>query len=150
MNETEDFPGLISIDQVGSTVTVDPPVEGTDVDYLVLVKEINTLVVSHLRSRGYTWTHNFDYDVPFFSVRQGDTNLILTDSEEYHKRFMLATSIAKALNLKKKIERVILFQGILYGKGPEALYDPRGTHALQEEFATNGMSADWHGYKPIP
>lgn len=107
---------------IGSRATCNPPPVGTDTDYLVLFDDVGMhwflsyLAGSHLRLD----KPGEHYDVnesDFNSWRgQGNINIITTKSNEFYDRFMMATEIAKRLNLLERRDRVMLFQAILYGK----------------------------------
>jgi hypothetical protein len=101
--------------RVGSTVTCDPPPSNTDIDYLILVKRRDASAVASL---GFDLDQGGEHYEPsegnFNSWRSGNVNLIVTDSEWFYNGFILATNVAKALNLMCKRDRVTLFQAILY------------------------------------
>jgi hypothetical protein len=103
---------------VGSRVTCSPRPMDTDIDYLVLgnVRKIK----KHLIAIGFRpeYTSRYNYNSIFYSLRYNNINVIVTSSKRYQKKFLLATSIAKELNLLEKYHRVVLFQAILYGKSP--------------------------------
>lgn len=110
-------------EHVGSRVTCDPAPTGTDDDWLVLVLPMNMhkVTASFVRA-GWRQGGSVPADlVPrgrsdrFFSFTQGELNVILTESEHFFERFMLATRVAKKLNLLHKVHRIDLFQAILYG-----------------------------------
>lgn len=46
------------------------------------------------------------------SFRNGEDNIILTWDRNFYQSFLLATEAAKALNLMRREDRVILFQAI--------------------------------------
>lgn len=111
---------------VGSRVTCNPPPTNTDQDVLVLTDK--DLFDTHLKPR--LVEHNFDNDgsdcgdiseylgaeeLTFQSFSHGDLNLIITFSDQFYRRFLAATSIAKMLNLMSKDHRIALFQAVLYG-----------------------------------
>lgn len=62
----------------------------------------------------------------FNSYKLNNVNVILTPSENFYDKFMLATKVSKALNLMYKAHRVILFQSILYGNAPGIPEAPPG------------------------
>ncbi len=107
--------------QVGSSVTCDPPVLDTDIDFLILIKQENLETVHELL--GQTgWTSHYDQytgpkkDIkPFRAYRKGKINYILTWDDDYHRRFLEASSLAKRFNLLNKADRVDLFNLALYG-----------------------------------
>jgi hypothetical protein len=114
----------------GSRITVNPPPDETDEDYLVLVPDNNQIIsglVSELDDLGFHWEgheHYQDAAGTFMSWRSKDNvNLIITRDKEFHRRHLAATDICKRLNLKNKSDRIALFQAILYGN----IYDEKGT-----------------------
>ena len=107
-----------NITPVGSRVTCIPPPMDTDIDYLILgnVRKIT----KHLENIGFhsQYSSNYGFDSNFCSLRSGNVNTIVTNSKRFHSKFLLATSVAKELNLIEKYYRVVLFQAILYGNYP--------------------------------
>lgn len=115
---------------VGSRVTCDPPVVGTDQDVLVLVKRIESCgakpEVTHaefedvmqmhreLRASGWVLGGSGDQDDEFESWTHGDVNLILTASEEFYNLFVAATAVCKRLNILDKEDRKAVFRAVLY------------------------------------
>jgi len=111
---------------VGSRVTCDPPVTDTDNDILCLVdsSELKRFLliaaVDGFELAGSVPASELDVSIEksrFVSLKLGDINLIVTADQEFAKRFMVATWIAKQLNLRVKADRVDLFQFILYANG---------------------------------
>jgi len=99
---------------VGSTVTCNPPPQGTDRDYLCRGSK---LVFDKLKALGFETTTDEEYQgMPsqFTSFRREDVNLIVTDDGDFYNAFLSATCIAKRLNLLKKADRIALFQSVLY------------------------------------
>lgn len=107
---------------VGSSITCDPPVRDTDFDFLCLSSNREGFLA-------YAAAEGFQEDIPseagssylgsnspFVSMRRGNINLIVTDSPPFAEKFMLATRLARRLNLLRKEDRVALFQAILYGR----------------------------------
>ena len=112
-----------SCDQVGSSVTCDPPVLDTDLDYLVLAVDWQPFLSQALHEgwelSGYWATHDIWSSLDngdFVSLRKGKLNIILTACLVFRKKFLLASSLAKRFNLLKKADRICLFQAVLYGK----------------------------------
>lgn len=112
------------IDPVGSRITCNPPVTNTDEDFLILVREEKwEPLKSHLFSEGWVLdgsevsdaVNHLTKDERFNSFSCNGVNLIATRSEEFHKRFLAATSVVKKFNLLEKPDRIILFQAVLYG-----------------------------------
>lgn len=107
---------------VGSRVTCDPPPAGSDEDWLVFVSDRRAFVdvatmIGYSQNGGSMGPP--EDDGMFTSIRHGDENLIVTDDAEFAEKFLLATKIAKRLNLLRKADRVCLFQGVLYGRYQE-------------------------------
>lgn len=118
---------------VGSRISCDPAPTNTDNDVLVLYKSsffnknpyIKELLedgfVEDTGTGGYGWLYFkegrplFVATSEFISMHKGELNLILTTDEKFYGRFMMATHIATKLNLLDKRDRIMLFQGILYG-----------------------------------
>lgn len=118
------------INAVGSRVTCNPPPDGTDQDWLVLVPlEKYDAFAAALMADGWEVGGSAipvmdDTRSPhekFNSFTKGEDNVIATASEEFHRRFLSATATAKALNLLVKRDRITLFQSVLYA----AICDPR-------------------------
>lgn len=109
---------------VGSRVTVDPPPLDTDQDVLCLVSKADSIDIENaMKIDGFVREGSCPADMDintcgdntFFSMRKGEMNYIITCSEDFYKRFSAATELAKLYNLKTKVERVQLFQAVLYG-----------------------------------
>lgn len=111
---------------VGSRITCNPAPTNTDQDVLVLTDK--DLFENYLKPR--LVEHHFDNDgsdcgdvseylsedeLTFQSFSHGDLNLIVTFSDQFYRRFLAATSIAKLLNIMQKEYRIALFQAVLYG-----------------------------------
>lgn len=108
----EDY--IIRQHPTGSNYICNPPVENTDIDTVVLIK--NGWIFPALEA-GYSFEESeIEYDSmgEFTSIRRGNENLIITTDKKFYKKFVYATQIARLLNLREKGERVKLFQAILY------------------------------------
>lgn len=124
-----DMPGVLSLTFVGSRVTCNPPSVGTDLDVLVRVQNLGDAGMHPSLTRAgfehdgsdISDRHDFDFDSAFRSYSRGEVNLIITDDEDFHRRFMAASSVAKRLNLLHKEDRVALFQAVLYGNACEGM-----------------------------
>lgn len=112
----------LRFEPVGSRITCNPAPMDTDEDFLVLIDESRFgEFYQHVMVDGYELGGSVplnevdvDPDERFSSFTLGTTNLIVTSSELFFDRFMLATAEAKAKNLMVKSERIALFQSILY------------------------------------
>lgn len=109
---------------VGSTETCDPSPTNTDLDILVLSKECANLLKTSKRL-GYSYTGSIIIDESgdmeenqFFSIKKGIVNIIATEDARFFDRFILASKLAKRLNLLDKSDRIDLFQTILYDNAP--------------------------------
>lgn len=101
----------------GSYHICNPPVLDTDVDYIVLVRDLSFFGVK----KTYDVDENSsmelldmadEYPNEFISRRFGKINLIITDESSYYDAFVEATKVAKELNLTNKDERIVLFDKI--------------------------------------
>lgn len=102
-----------------------PAPNDTDADYLVLIRQDAGMVdLDHrMRAEGYALGGSLPTDEinaikpdeQFWSYTKGEVNFIITKSPIFFKRFMVATSVSKRLNLLHKQDRIALFQAVLYG-----------------------------------
>ncbi|MDE3023397.1 MAG: hypothetical protein KGI54_16365 [Pseudomonadota bacterium] len=108
---------------VGSRVTCVPAPTNTDQDFLVLCNDSNkaaslfqVLTEDGFELGGSCPFADFSEDIVygFNSSKKGDVNYIVTASQSFFDDFLLASNIAKKLNLLDKQQRVDLFQIILY------------------------------------
>lgn len=117
------------IEPVGSRVSCNPPPMDTDEDFLVLVDEKNfedtvySLITSGWELGGSdvcpVEEDNLVDLYGFNSLKKQSpsghiVNFIITCSEEFFDKFMEATAICKEQNLLSKVERIKVFQKILY------------------------------------
>ncbi len=108
--------------QTGSSVICNPPVTDTDIDYVIYTNE-EIKLDTFLKSKGYTKScaEEEEYDLEnegFSCYRLNNINLIITTNREWYNKWVLATKVAKNLNLKVKADRVMLFKAILYDEAP--------------------------------
>lgn len=104
-----------------------PQVKANDTDYIVLVHsipEFEELVSRTFRraQAGERLSEPVDESggtngSSFVSLRGGDCNLIVTESEQFFESFSMATRVAAELGLTAKAHRILLFQAILYSNG---------------------------------
>lgn len=108
---------VVKMEYVGSRVTCTPAPTDTDEDVLLLTDDLNTLIGDCIEI-GFDrdGDHKSSYPTEFVSLRSGTINFIVTDNEEFFKKFMLATHVCKSLNVLNKSDRITVFQAILYGK----------------------------------
>jgi hypothetical protein len=105
---------VLKIAYVGSRVTCVPAPTDTDEDVLILTDKLGEFVRG-CNNAGFKDSGSYTGPA-FHSLRHGEVNLIITDSEEFYDKFMLATHVCKSLNVLDKQHRIIVFQSILYGK----------------------------------
>lgn len=113
-------PFNITIAKTGSNYICTPPVEDTDIDFVILCSTLDwEKIQTHLQTLGYT-TESYitkpsnEKDSIFVSYRKGKINYIITCFPNLFSKFIIATSLAKSLNLQSKQQRITLFQYILY------------------------------------
>jgi hypothetical protein len=108
---------VVKMEYVGSRITCNPAPTDTDEDVLLLTDDKKTLIGDCIEV-GFKWDSDATKSYPdsFVSLRNGTMNLIITDDEEFFKKFMLATHVCKSLNVSPKRNRITVFQAILYGK----------------------------------
>lgn len=111
---------------VGSRVTCNPPPLTTDQDVLCMVHQENRQAIARaLIAEGFVAEGSWPTDAEaiasdsqvFESMRKGSMNYIITSDEDFYKRFLAATAIAKKYNIMEKAGRIELFQAVLYGNG---------------------------------
>lgn len=97
----------------GSHYICNPPVTDTDIDFIILVNEEWESIVD-LIDKGWVKYGNGKYgNTDFVSLRKGKYNYIITSNEIFFNKFRAATELAKALNLKKKEDRIKLFDMVI-------------------------------------
>ena len=98
----------------GSRYICSPPPMDTDDDTVVLALRgyEEALIANGFDSQSTDLEYDMQGD--FVSWRRGDENFIVTTDEQFYRKFVKATKIAKALNLMEKGDRITLFQAILY------------------------------------
>ncbi len=108
--------------QTGSSVICDPPVTDTDIDYVIYTNE-EVKLDTFLKCKGFTKScaDEQEYDLEeegFTCYRRENINLIIINERSWYRKWVLATKVARKLNLKVKADRVMLFRAILYGDAP--------------------------------
>lgn len=102
------------IEYSGSRVICDPIPMDTDID-VVIYSDQDKFVDNLIRKEGFKPCSGAVYENDFTAFRKGTVNIIHIHSKEGYDKFMLATGIAKRLNLTNKDHRIILFQSIRMG-----------------------------------
>ena len=127
---TEQWSGLMNAlileyAPTGSRIICNPPPTDTDYDILIRVPETKlgefTCVAGDAgwKHEGAEHSHKYEECRDFLSLRKGAFNLIVTDSEDFYRKFDAATHVAKRLNLLNKQDRIALFQAVLYANKHE-------------------------------
>lgn len=112
----------LGIHQTGSSVICNPPVTDTDIDYVIYTNEQDKLD-TFLKCGGFkkSCADEEEYDLKkegFTCYRRENINLIVINDRKWYKCWVLATKVAKSLNLKVKADRVMLFRAFLYDEAP--------------------------------
>ena len=118
--------GVITQSRTGSSYTCDPPVNDTDVDYLVLVQYLWDAILV-LKDTGWilcegkegAYEDDNDYSITWYAVRRQNLNLILTADPGWYQRAVQATTICKRHNILDKDDRIIVFRWIRDGGDAE-------------------------------
>lgn len=110
----------VGIYQIGSSVICNPPVKNTDIDFIMCAKS-ETKLNQFLAVNGFKLSNadEEEYDLEeegFSCYRKDKINLIVTGNYEWCQKWVLATKVAKKLNLLKKEDRITLFKALLYGE----------------------------------
>lgn len=108
---------------VGSRVTCSPIPSDSDEDWLFLSEDIHGFVHAAEQIGFEAGGSMIDCYAAgacdFISLKRENEdvtlNLIVTQSSEFKRRFIVATNFAKRMNLLKKEDRISLFQAVLYG-----------------------------------
>lgn len=108
---------------VGSRVTCNPAPTDTDEDWLILS---SADLKQPLTELGFTQEGSPEFytgrsDGSFQSWRRGNINIVTTPDYHFYQKFMTATYLAKRFNLLRKVDRIALFQAVLYGVRTENL-----------------------------
>lgn len=108
--------------QTGSSVICNPPVTDTDIDYVIYTNE-EVKLDTFLKCEGFTKSceDKEEYDLEkegFTCYRRENINLIVLNDRKWYLKWVLATKVARKLNLKVKADRVMLFKSFLYDEAP--------------------------------
>lgn len=120
--------GTLTLRAVGSRCTCDPPPMGTDQDWLAQAPARAShlsLLRACLEATGWTSARDHQsamqrgerYPDEFESWRRDEDNLILALHSGFYDSFMVASYLARRLNLLRKEDRIALFQAVLYQRG---------------------------------
>lgn len=110
----------LGICQTGSSVICNPPVENTDIDFVICTTSYYE-ICSFLIRNGFrqSCADEEEYDLEnegFECYRKNNINLIVTENYDWYKKWVFSTVVAMKLNLLKKEDRITLFKAILYNK----------------------------------
>jgi hypothetical protein len=115
----EEFVGAVNWHPTGSNYICDPPVNDTDIDYVVYYKDFGMIPRKWERPAS---SPGYETEKPevgnSLSLRWYNYNLIAVSTEDLFNRWVKATEIAKDLNLLKKRDRISLFDAIVRNKDP--------------------------------
>mgnify|MGYP006935486336 CR=1 FL=1 len=120
-NLLEEF--VAAIEPTGSRVICNPAPTDTDEDWLVLLRPDISLKFfeQQMKFEGYDGSSElYDLDETIFcSLRKEEENLIATNNQEFFDKMVLATAVAKQLNVLEKHNRIMLFNAIVRGESPK-------------------------------
>lgn len=122
---------------IGSSASCSPPVLDTDIDYMVLVTDLQDTTnylgetnwtnccadwADHrgldpgLSLRADSYAVEDKYGASFTAFRKDKYNLIVTDDKTLYLRSVGAHMVCKHLNLLDKQDRIALYRAIKYGE----------------------------------
>lgn len=110
--------GAIEWHPTGSFYICNPSITDTDRDWIVYVYDAEKFAkrlgqeVDDQIEEGESCSDSPD----FISLRiLENANLIVTEKPWFYKKFVLATEVAKRMNLRNKSDRILLFDAIIFG-----------------------------------
>lgn len=110
--------GLIKrVIATGSRHMCSPPVMDTDEDYLIYTVD-HFMLTEFIISQGFKAEGGDSYEIDdegFQSFRRDSVNILVTSDINFYEKFRNATVLCQKLNLLNKVDRISLFQFILYG-----------------------------------
>lgn len=117
------FAGAVYWQETGSRFICNPPVTDTDHDIVVWVSRFDAAIETLLadgwavNENDPSYCYRDNNELPFFTARRGEVNLIVYQSYEGYAAFVQATMVAKHLNLTNKEDRIALFAAVCGGRG---------------------------------
>ena len=103
---------VIKSHPTGSRYICNPAPTDTDNDTVFLVNGYHDYATI-LKENGWeTCGEEYEQSDKFQAFRKGEENYIVTESPLFYLSYLKATEAAKALNLLKKEDRILLFQTI--------------------------------------
>jgi hypothetical protein len=150
LNEIRAIPmldGMLAFWRTGSSYTVDPPVEDTDVDVLVLVKSLHLadeLIEKHgyeqcLTEEAAQYRVETGFGDSWTAVRKGKVNLIIVEDLTLYARYVAATELAKTMNIKDKEERIKLFKLVKWGEWSFSYTGEDGEKVYCDDYVIPGL-----------
>ena len=142
--------GVITQSRTGSSYTCDPPVDNTDVDYLVLVQDL-WHAIEVLGDTGWTLCQGEDgayedddtYSLDWYAVRRLNLNLILTADPSWYQRAVRATGECRLHNILDKVDRIIVFRWVRDGGGAVRPLGAAGCELHVDENTYRAALARW-------
>lgn len=113
------------IHPAGSRYVCEPPILGTDIDFLIYtVDSIDHILFHHKYKKSHISEYHVidDDDLEFQAWRKGKVNLIVTSSLAYAESFHTATHICKKWNLKGKGDRVWVHEALRNNENPPSYW----------------------------
>ena len=109
--------GAIYWRPTGSRYICEPPVLDTDEDWIVYVSGMVEFAATLGKAVPGFEEGESCCDCPdFVSIRlPGNINLIATDKHWFYRKYVIATEVAKRLNLRAKCDRILLFDSVIFG-----------------------------------
>lgn len=91
---------------------------GADEDWLIQVENLSFLTSMAVKGFTLETPEHYGLGTEFYSLRNGEINIIATKSPAFYDKFYLATEVSKRLCLKNKPDRVAVFRAFLYNEFP--------------------------------
>lgn len=116
---------ILEIHETGSHYICNPPVEDTDIDWIILIADHDWEKCDRFLGEdgwkiGGSVGRDEDGDIiltsSFQSYKCGKDNLIITSDPNYYEKFIVATKLAKRFNLLKKEDRIACFKAVIHGE----------------------------------
>ena len=99
----------------GSRYVCNPPVYGTDVDFLVYSEcSIHDRLVK-ARYKKQVYVHYAGQGSDFDSWRRGAVNLIVTSDKKFAERHRIATHVCRSRNIRDKFNRIVVYETLRGG-----------------------------------
>lgn len=122
--------GINQVAMVGSYFILG---KGKDIDYLILTDRKQYLI-DLLETHEFKYEGIYKGESDFASLRNGEYNLILTESEPFFKEFVLAAKVCRLLQVSDKQKRIEVHSLIMTTRSPPE-ESPSQFLGFEEEFA---------------